>query len=104
MATECISREDALDFLIPADDLNISAQDKRVIADRFSEFIKSIPAADVRPVVRGKWIPQLTQFAESADICTCSVCGDTVWIYKDNSHPWNSCPNCGADMRDVKTV
>lgn len=51
MASDYISREEALDFLIPSNDLNISAQDKRVIADRFSEFIKSIPAADVRPVV-----------------------------------------------------
>ena len=62
--------------------------------------LKRLPAADVRPVVRGKWVPQLTPYAvKDADICACSVCGESVWIYKDKSQPWNFCPNCGADMR-----
>jgi hypothetical protein len=42
-----ISREAALDFHIPTYDLNISVQDERLLGDRFEEFLKSIPAADV---------------------------------------------------------
>lgn len=38
-----ISREAALDFHIPTDDLNISAQDQWALGDRFEEFLKSIP-------------------------------------------------------------
>ena len=49
-----ITREEALDFLIPAYDLNISKQDLRVLGDRLAEFLKNIPAADVVEVVRCK--------------------------------------------------
>lgn len=91
MITECIFREAAFDFLISADDLNISAQDKRIIADRFSEFLKSIPAADVRPVVRGKW--------EYISFMTvkCSNCQEIFHELEGD----NFCPNCGADMREI---
>lgn len=49
-----ISREAALDFHIQTYDLNISVQDERILGDRFEEFLKSIPAADVVEVVRCK--------------------------------------------------
>ena len=52
--------------------------------------IDNIPAADVRPVRRGKWIDH----QEGRWIyAKCSVCG-TVHDVKSNF-----CPNCGADMR-----
>lgn len=51
MSSDLIYREAALDFHIPTYDLNISVQDERVLGDRFEEFLKSIPAADVQPVV-----------------------------------------------------
>lgn len=57
-----------------------------------TQEINSIPAADVAPVVHGRW---------NADE-TCSLCGEkstegldaTKWDY------WlpNYCPNCGAKM------
>ena len=52
-----------------------------------------IPAADVRPVVRGKWV--------QGDMPTyggykCSVCGANTVQYKAYF-----CPNCGADMRST---
>lgn len=52
-----------------------------------SEYMELIPAADVRPVVRGKW---------ETDTCHvyCSICGE----YENNKS--NFCPNCGADMRE----
>ena len=51
--------------------------------------IESIPAADVRPVVRGKW----RKIGKNSCIFVCSAC-DKTFPYKTNF-----CPNCGADMR-----
>ena len=51
------------------------------------EAIESIPAADVRPVVRGKWIK----------IKYRSICRDCSFR---GFASWNFCPNCGADMRE----
>lgn len=47
--------------------------------------IEEIPAADVRPVVRGKWLE-----SDNGPMQKCSVCGATgcdIFYY---------CPNCGA--------
>ena len=89
METDCIYREAAI------------AEIKRFIGyldedmiERLQVAIRRIHAADVRLVVRGKWlsysdpiIPDLT--------CYCSKCGST------NERMANFCPNCGADMREV---
>jgi hypothetical protein len=66
-------------------------------------IIANLPAADVRPVVRGKW-------KLSDDLCwhTCSECGADIDVsvgllcYVDNEEvcTHNFCPNCGADMRE----
>lgn len=57
----------------------------------YAEKLKQIPAADVRPVVRGKWKEH--RFSEDVYGAECSVC-HTTWDYGTNF-----CPNCGADMR-----
>lgn len=63
------------------------------------QTILAIPAADVRPVVRGHWIG--TKEAEDmGDIMkefTCSVCGCCDWDCTE-SESFNFCPNCGARM------
>ena len=80
--TEYIEREAAIDLITRRyENLEICTQE-----------INSIPAADVAPVVHGRW---------NADE-TCSVCGEkstegldaVKWDY------WlpNYCPNCGAKM------
>ena len=62
-------------------------------------------AADVRPVVRGKWI-QTTQPMgwREEDCAECSVCGDDFvldeWAMDDFTNLMHYCPNCGADMRE----
>lgn len=59
--------------------------------------IDSMPAADVRPVVRGEWEP---------GDCNCPVCKENKFkgldadIWADWQPPF--CPNCGADMRGDK--
>lgn len=59
--------------------------------------IDSIPAADVRPVVRGTWVG-IDDFPH--EDWECDHCGCVVGNTDD---PWNYyhfCPNCGADMRE----
>ena len=72
----------------------------------FREIIKEIPAADVRPVVRGKWIKQEPY---NQNYWKCSNCGETnKYAYRDGDVTIYElqdffCPNCGADMREVDT-
>ena len=63
-----------------------------------------IPAADVRPVRRGKWIDPT-----NGDPTYCSVCGEDALFYlfdfdsitrNGMTAKSNFCPNCGADMRE----
>ena len=70
--------------------------------------LKRLPSADVRPVVRGNWVPY-----EFGDYHwhKCSVCGvadkfiETVYrkgfIDNEMISVRKFCPNCGADMREV---
>ena len=71
------------------------------VCETLERQMNSIPAADVRPVVRGHWIG--TKEAEDmGDIMkefTCSVCGCCDWDCTE-SESFNFCPNCGADMRE----
>lgn len=50
-------------------------------------------AADVRPVVRGRW-----EHGAGQIIATCTVCGFTRNL-NENFGAAIACPNCGADMR-----
>lgn len=56
--------------------------------------VRDFPAADVAPVVHGRWE------SDEADILfRCSRCEtqiSTSWDYDDLK--WNYCPNCGAKM------
>lgn len=51
---------------------------------------------------KGYWQVVSDGYSDNAYICECSECKDTVWVYKDADRKWNYCPNCGADMREVK--
>ena len=54
--------------------------------------VDAIPAADVAPVRRGRWVPTKAPFMNECE--DCSVCGyRTVW-----GHRYNYCPDCGAKM------
>ena len=73
------------------------------------EMIDSIPAADVRPVVRGKWeeveVTWLADIEDQPDAIATMFCPECkrfanhVYHYGDPTHGMNFCPNCGADMR-----
>ena len=56
------------------------------------------PAADVRPVVRGKWIWTVADDEYLGEYWKCNLCGEHSYI------GYNYCPNCGADMRGDQDV
>ena len=73
---------------------------KRDIHDKYSEglydgceydahLIDEIPAANVAPVVHGRWIATHDEF------CSCSLCKYPVHAAWSQT---NYCPNCGAKM------
>lgn len=70
----------------------------------------AIPAADVRPVKRGKWVKARGSWCTPGGdpVWECSECGKGQHVYgiEHGSYgadvadgQWVSCPNCGADMR-----
>lgn len=72
--------------------------------------IKDIPAADVRPVVRGKWEDvEVTYVADKTTLpferissMRCNQCNryhTEIYYYGNPTEMANFCPNCGADMR-----
>lgn len=71
-----------------------------VIRGDAATAIDSIPAADMRPVVRGKWVTRedVAPFKPDGEITSwsykCSECGSLSRL------KYNYCPSCGADMRE----
>ena len=57
------------------------------------QSISDMPAADVAPVVHGRWL-------EDHDYLKCPECGVMVkWDFTFfDIGDWNYCPNCGAKM------
>ena len=81
--TEYIKREDALEIT------------KRTSGDYATAFaeIRKIPAADVVPVVHGKW--EVIHVKNHWDKARCSACKRIFASYEWGS---NYCPVCGAKM------
>lgn len=59
------------------------------------DMIEDAPAADVAPVVHGRWIPHDRVFGD--DFLACSKC---QFVSEDRStrRYYHYCPNCGAKM------
>ena len=116
---EYIKREAALHEIERREVLMVG--DKRISVDAMKSFIKNRPAADVAPVVHGRWI--LEAHDERVNYrwnvtAECSECCDEqkeIWagIKKNVANPIardvalintesvklsNYCPNCGAKM------
>lgn len=67
----------------------------RVMAYLVDELCK-IPAADVRPVVPGRWDDKTVAFFFKCSECGCCV-GHRHDVFLDRGK-LNYCPNCGAKM------
>lgn len=59
------------------------------------QILSDIPAADVVPVVHGRWLPQKENHEFKEAWMKCSVCGYPVSRWTGNT---NFCPSCGAKM------
>lgn len=81
--TEYIKRDDALE---------ITRRTSGDYATAFAE-IRRIPAADVAPVVHGKW--EVIYVKNRWDKARCSACKRVFESYEWGS---NYCPVCGAKM------
>jgi hypothetical protein len=91
--TDYILREAAIEEAIDAvDEWDGGYNPHR--AAQIRDGINAIPAADVRSVVRGKWVFCGGTW-EGANIFKCSECGKSVYHEETNY-----CPNCGAWMEE----
>ena len=59
-----------------------------------SKIIDKIPSADVRPVVRARWINEYEDVDDLDNFILCSRCKESQPALYD----FNFCPNCGAQM------
>ena len=73
------------------------ADAKRVLAD--------IPAADVTPVVHGRWEDSIDEWL-GTDVYTCSKCRESYVLVEGTpkENLWHYCPNCGANMDEKEAV
>nr|DAI21101.1 MAG TPA: DNA-directed RNA polymerase [Caudoviricetes sp.] len=90
-----MERETAIKAIEKADCAVIADDAESCKTDYLREIIKSVPAADVAPVVHGRWsdagFGELPKHAPYG--WACSVCGG---ISFNNEYIY--CPNCGAKM------
>ena len=103
METDYISREAAIDVLCRIACGNAACGQKNCTA---YDEMNAVPAADVRPVVRGHYVGDYDGYADGApvyDIWSCSVCS-CVFEDWDEKPTYNFCPYCGADMREEVQV
>lgn len=74
-----------------------------------TQYIEQIPAANVAPVVHGRWL----NFYNDFTVAECDQCASQFEVTFDgeaNGALWNGfkqfykyCPNCGAKMEKEKT-
>lgn len=56
----------------------------------------AIEALEQEPKI-GHWV--IAEKFGFGNICECSECKESVWIYKDTD-TWNYCPKCGLKMEE----
>lgn len=59
------------------------------------DMLECLPAADVAPVVHGRW-----EEADDGDGVVCSICREDFCTIYLETERFNYCPNCGAMMKD----
>lgn len=102
--TDYISREAALDAIsewlmkaLHQENTSSYNEGERAAYRTVISEIAELPAADVRPVVRGTWVGIDDYPHEDWE---CDHCGSVVEGTDDPWNYYNFCPNCGADMRE----
>ena len=63
------------------------------------DIIDDFPAADVAPVVHGRWIhSRYEDCSEQFELVKCSQCNHEAYAMAFYVRGGNYCPNCGAKM------
>ena len=98
--TDYIKRTDAVKIAEKYGLANGSALGRHTgLADCIASEILSLPAADVVPVVHGKWVhSRYDRSSEQFDVVKCSRCGLEAYAMAYHVRDGNYCPNCGARM------
>jgi ribosomal protein S27E len=87
---DLISRQELLEDLYKRDYTKFTHRDFVALV-QYQDTVQQEPKT-------GHWNVVSDVYGDSAYICECSECKDTVWVYKDADRKWNYCPNCGARM------
>lgn len=86
---ECIERDALLKKLITCG----------AICEFGECLIKQFPAADVSPVVHGRWDDSgRYTFPGGGTAVRCTECGCALTVSEYHLNNWNYCPVCGAKM------
>ena len=98
--TDYIKRTDAVKIAEKYGLANGSALGRHTgLADCIASEILSLPAADVAPVVHGKWVhSRYDRSSEQFDVVKCSRCGLEAYAMAYHVRDGNYCPRCGARM------
>ena len=96
--TDYIRREDALRAVQRQRGANRSPAQNEML-NRIKTDIIRAPAADVAPVVHGKWVhSRYDRSSEQFDVVKCSRCGLEAYAMAYHVRDGNYCPRCGARM------
>lgn len=91
---EYIEREELMKFPIRRNHYDQEHGNEHFIygIETVLEYAENLPAADVAPVVHGRW-------KASSVLLECQNCGEIYSRLGGNGgKAWNYCPNCGARM------
>lgn len=93
---EYIKREYAVDAVL---DVYYDTPDIDLSGEKFEVAIFKIPAADVAPVVHGRWDDSgRYTFPGGTTAVRCTNCGCALTESEYHLNNWNYCPVCGAKM------
>ena len=101
---ECIEREALLEALENADpdvyeDYGDGTVDWGFGRKNIQDMINGIPAADVAPVVHGRWMhSRYEDCSEQFKRVKCSQCNQEAYAMAFYVVDGHYCPNCGAKM------
>ena len=105
--SDLISRAAAVEYLMTNmgwhDEDGYEVDDADEKREAITDLVNGIPAVDVPPVRRGKWVKMTGMMPP--EYHGHDACSECQWHMKGLRNSWTReeellyCPNCGADMR-----
>lgn len=82
---------------------NVEVTNKLATMTDAKRVIAEMPAADVAPVVNGRWDDSgRYTFPSGNTAIRCTNCGCALTESEYRLNNWNYCPVCGAKMQEVE--